>query len=256
LGREALLVSHVVDIRLALKFDLLAMRCSVLVVIRYIRPWQSKEEHCHDHLIVINNYVPTPKSAAEPCNENSEPFRSSEDLTYHIPTQLLNMPASEEAVTISPVRSEEDLQAIIILFKAYAQALGIDLTFQDFTTELSNLPGKYAPPTGALLLARASSSGTAVGCVGLRPLPIDGTCEMKRLYVDPKGRGLGLGRKLAREIILEAKRLGYRAMLLDTLRSLEAALGLYKSLGFVEVEAYYDTPLEDTVFLRLDLEKA
>jgi ribosomal protein S18 acetylase RimI-like enzyme len=160
----------------------------------------------------------------------------------------------EEDFTISSAETEEDLTATISLFEAYALALGIDLTFQDFSTELSGMPGKYAPPTGALFLARNSASGEPVGCVGLRPLPIEGCCEMKRLYVDPKGRRMGLGKALAVKVIDEARRLGYKAILLDTLSSMVGPLRLYRSLGFVDVDAYYDTPLKDTVFLRLSLE--
>lgn len=114
------------------------------------------------------------------------------------------------------------------------------------------MPGKYAPPTGALFVAR-TYSGEPVGCVGLRALQSPGTCEMKRLYVDPRGRGLGLGKALADTAIAEAKRVGYTAMMLDTLTHMTTARALYRSLGFEEVEDYYDTPLKDTVFMRLDL---
>ena len=157
-------------------------------------------------------------------------------------------------VSITPVETQEDLTATTTLFKAYAHSLGIDLTFQDFTTELSSLPGKYSPSkNGALFLARLPSTNQPVGCVGLRAMSQPGTCEIKRLYVDPAGRGLGVGRKLVEVLIGEARKLGYGACLLDTLPQMVEARGLYRSLGFAEVEAYYETPLEGTVFLRLDL---
>ncbi|KAK3616995.1 hypothetical protein LTR56_025592 [Elasticomyces elasticus] len=146
----------------------------------------------------------------------------------------------------------QDLADIAELFKAYAQSIGIDLAFQDFSTELANLPGKYATPSGALLLAR-NSSNQAVGCVGLRSLPNSGYCEMKRLYVSPQGRGAGLGRLLAVAVVQEAKCLGYKAMRLDTLESMSSAHALYKSLGFRDVEPYYETPLAGTIFLELTL---
>ncbi|EME38499.1 hypothetical protein DOTSEDRAFT_67250 [Dothistroma septosporum NZE10] len=158
----------------------------------------------------------------------------------------------KDSVTIRPVETKEDLSATIDLFEKYTQWLNIDLSFQDFATEMSKMPGKYAPPTGALFLAR-TYSGEPAGCVGLRVLSTSGTCEMKRLYVDPRGRGLGLGKALADTVIAEAKRLGYTAMKLDTLSHMTHALALYRSLGFREIEAYYDTPLESTVFLTLDL---
>lgn len=162
--------------------------------------------------------------------------------------------SNKSDVSITPVETEEDLTATTTLFKAYAHSLGIDLTFQNFATELSSLPGKYSPSNnGALFLARIISTGRAVGCVGLRAMTQPGTCEIKRLYVDPAGRGLGVGRKLVERVIREARKSGYGACLLDTLPQMVEARGLYKSLGFGEVEAYYETPLEGTVFLRLDL---
>lgn len=164
------------------------------------------------------------------------------------------MSSIPEDVTITPVQSEEDLTATISLFKAYVTSLGIDLTFQDFSSEMASMPGKYSSDSrGALFLARRSD-GEAVGCVGLRCLSREnGASEMKRLYVAPKGRGLGVGKALASAVVAEARRLAYRMIMLDTLGSMAAARALYAGLGFVEVGAYYDTPLEDTVFLRLDL---
>lgn len=164
--------------------------------------------------------------------------------------------SNKSDVSITPVSTQEDLTATTSLFKAYAHSLGIDLTFQDFTTELSSLPGKYSPSNnGALFLARLTSTNQPVGCVGLRAMTTKpGTCEIKRLYVDPAGRGLGVGRKLVEAVIEEARKLGYGACLLDTLPQMVEARGLYRSLGFVETEAYYETPLEGTVFLRLGLE--
>lgn len=117
---------------------------------------------------------------------------------------------------IKPVRSVADLKATVRLFKAYASALGVDLGYQDFATELATLPGKYAPPAGELLLAR-DNHGEALGCVGLRPIKPDQCCEMKRLYVSPRVRGLGLGSALIDAIIGEAVRIGYIEMRLDTL---------------------------------------
>lgn len=137
---------------------------------------------------------------------------------------------------------------------AYADALPIDLSYQGFAEELAALPGRYAPPGGTLLLAR-QSDGTAVGCVAVRPLG-DGICEMKRLFVVPAGRGLGLGRALAEAAIAAAARAGHREIRLDTLPTMGAALALYRALGFVPVKAYYDTPVAGTVFLSRPLEEA
>jgi len=153
---------------------------------------------------------------------------------------------------IHPVRLPDDLAATKMLFDAYAASLGINLSYQKFVEEMATMPGKYAPPQGELLLARGQD-GAALGCVGLRPLEDAGTCEMKRLYVTPEGRGLGLGKALAERVVEEARRIGYRAMLLDTLPSLTTAVGLYDRMGFVRIPAYYDTPIPGTIFMALTL---
>jgi ribosomal protein S18 acetylase RimI-like enzyme len=145
-----------------------------------------------------------------------------------------------------------DLPAITSLFRAYAASLPIDLGYQGFDGELASLPGKYAPPAGALLIAR-DASGVSLGCVAMRPLDEPGVCEMKRLYVAPAGRGQGLGKQLALAIIEAARAAGHREMRLDTLASMHEAQALYRALGFVEIGAYYDTPIENTVFMSLNL---
>jgi len=153
---------------------------------------------------------------------------------------------------IRPVRTPDDLKATMALFDAYAASLGINLSYQNFAAEMAAMPGKYAPPQGELLLARGPG-GAALGCVGLRPLADDGICEMKRLYVAPEGRGLGLGRALAEAIVKDAKRIGYREMRLDTLPSLATAIALYQNMGFAPIPPYYDTPIKGTLFFSLRL---
>ncbi len=155
-------------------------------------------------------------------------------------------------MTIARARSQRDLATIAELFAAYAASLDIDLAFQDFATELSTIPGKYAPPKGELLLAFLAS-GTPVGCVGLRPLNSAGDCEMKRLYVLPAGRGFGIGASLVHEIIKIATKAGYRRMLLDTLPSMIAASALYRQFGFEPIEPYYANPIPGAIFLALKL---
>ncbi|HYP26952.1 MAG TPA: GNAT family N-acetyltransferase [Blastocatellia bacterium] len=136
------------------------------------------------------------------------------------------------------------------LFKEYQQALGIDLSFQGFETELETLPGEYAPPRGRLLLAR--DGGAVIGCVAVRPLT-GHTCEMKRLYVKPRYRAEGAGRQLAERVIAEARAMGYRRIYLDTLPVMSGAQRLYESLGFKDIPAYRHNPIEGTRFLGLDL---
>ena len=155
------------------------------------------------------------------------------------------MPAIRHAET------EADLDTAQRLFWAYAESLDFDLDFQDFEAEMAALPGPYAPPDGAILLAEVS--GEAVGVVALRPLDDAGACEMKRLYVEPECRGQGLGRALAEAIIAEARELGYDVVRLDTVASMIPARRLYRSLGFDERDAYYHNPLEDAVYMERTL---
>jgi ribosomal protein S18 acetylase RimI-like enzyme len=150
---------------------------------------------------------------------------------------------------IGAVHGVEDLAATVTLFRAYAAALDVDLSYQDFEAELAGLPGKYAVPAGALLLAR-DGDARPVGCVGLRPIDPAGCCEMKRLYVAPDGRGTGIGRKLVEAAVAAAEAIGYRELRLDTLPTMAGAQALYRKLGFEVIEPYYDTPVAGTLFMR------
>ena len=149
-------------------------------------------------------------------------------------------------LTIAPAEGPDALATVRGLFVAYAQSLGFSLCFQGFDEELATLPGKYAPPGGALLLA-----GTH-GVVGVRPLG-DGIAEMKRLYVAPPARGQGLGQALALAAIASARGAGHRAIRLDTLNSMKEAVALYRDLGFREIPRYYDNPLEGAHYFELAL---
>ena len=155
------------------------------------------------------------------------------------------------APTVAPVTTADDLAAVRALFQAYAEGLAIDLAYQDFAAELAGLPGKYAAPHGALLLAR-DAAGQALGCVALRPLG-DGLCEMKRLYVAPAARGTGLGAALMRAVVTTARRKGYRAMRLDTLADMAAAQAMYAAAGFRPIAPYYEGAAAGTIFLELVL---
>jgi len=142
------------------------------------------------------------------------------------------------------------LEEVRKLFQEYADSLGFDLCFQGFNSELQSLPGKYAPPDGALLVA--TFKGSPAGCVALRKLSED-ICEMKRLYVRDAYRGYGIGRKLAVMIIEKARRLGYSCIRLDTLVTMLEANRLYESLGFYDIGPYIFNPLPGARFMELRL---
>lgn len=144
----------------------------------------------------------------------------------------------------------EYLPTIRTLFREYADGIAVDLCFQDFDRELAELPGKYAPPTGRLIIAFEGTE--PAGCIALRAIG-DGICEMKRLYVRPQFRRQRTGRQLAEAILAAAREENYELMRLDTLQSMHDAIALYESLGFQRIPAYYDNPIPDVVFLELAL---
>ena len=158
-------------------------------------------------------------------------------------------------VTLLCPTTPAQLVDVRTIFREYAASLNIDLCFQNFDAELATLPGDYAAPTGHLLLALVD--GALAGCGALRALAdVDyaNACEMKRLFVRPAFRKFGLGRILAQALLDEARRVGYSAMLLDTLDDMEAARELYASLGFEEIPPYYFNPIAGAHYLKADLD--
>lgn len=151
---------------------------------------------------------------------------------------------------ITDALTEADIDAVRLLFREYAREVNECACFREFERELAELPGRYAPPAGRLLLARIN--GAAAGCVALRPLG-DGACEMKRLYVRAPHRAARLGRALADRVVREARAAGHRVMRLDTLPRMQAAIGMYRRMGFSERGPYYENPLPDVIFMELDL---
>lgn len=151
---------------------------------------------------------------------------------------------------ICPARSPTDVQAARELFEEYARSLPFGLEFQDFEGELASLPGEYAPPRGRILLAWVD--GELAGCVAIRAWDEE-RCEMKRMYARPEFRGRGVGRALAEAVMAEARAIGYRWMRLDTVPGMDAALTLYRAMGFRDIPPYRHNPIPGAVYLEAEL---
>jgi ribosomal protein S18 acetylase RimI-like enzyme len=164
----------------------------------------------------------------------------------------LNLGTVIHMMTIFPIEKEGPaLEEVRELFREYETELGEDLCFQSFEDELKNPLKKYGPPEGILLLAKWQES--SVACVALSPLNEPGICEMKRLYVRPRFRHLGIGKKLVEIIVDLAAKKEYITMKLDTLARLQPAIRLYEKQGFKNTSAYYKNPLPDVVYMERQL---
>jgi putative acetyltransferase len=162
---------------------------------------------------------------------------------------LVRIRRDREPIDFSRATLPEHIEQVRALFLEYGSSLGFSLCFQSFDEEVKNLPGAYGPPNGVLLLAHCSDH--AAGCIALRKLEA-GICEMKRLYVRPGDRGLGLGRMLVERLIAEARVIGYERMRLDTVGSaMKDAVALYRRLGFREIAPYSSIPIESALWMEL-----
>ncbi len=154
-------------------------------------------------------------------------------------------------IAIAEASGSAEIADARTLFREYARWLDFDLAYQGFDEELASLPGKYARPAGRLLLA--TTADPTAGVLALRPLA-PGIAEVKRLYVRPAFRGRQLGEALVLSVIAEARAIGYAALRLDTIGSkMHAAVALYRRHGFVDIPAYYESPIAGTVFMELRL---
>jgi len=158
------------------------------------------------------------------------------------------------SISLRTPSSPAEWDVVRDIFREYASTLGVDLCFQDFESELAQLPGDYAEPRGALLIAEVE--GALAGCCALRPLDnadYPNASEMKRLYVRKAFRGFGLGRELAEAMLDRARQAGYACVLLDTLDDMESARALYTDLGFEEIPPYYHNPIPGAHYLKVDI---
>ena len=167
-----------------------------------------------------------------------------------IPDLIRPKLVARDMLDIRMCESSEDFELAIHITKTYAEWLGIDLWFQDFDSELENFPEMYGSPRGVFLLGHIENC--LAGGVGLRPLE-ERVCEMKRLYVFDQFKGKGVGKALCNALVSHAKDLGYEKMRLDTLEKMESARGLYRLLGFREIEAYCFNPEADAIYMELEL---
>ncbi len=166
-------------------------------------------------------------------------------------SSAISADSAVKAFDLCQAESAEQIARVRALFLEYARSLGFSLCFQSFDKEVAGLPGDYAPPDGRLLLA-AFENQTA-GCVALHKIE-PGVCEMKRLYVRPQFRGKGLGRTLAERVIGDARQIGYKRLRLDTVEPMmQAAVAMYRQLGFREIAPYRENPIEGALYMELDL---
>ena len=160
----------------------------------------------------------------------------------------------ESDISIRCAESNADIALAKALFFEYAESLDFSLCFQGFDVEMDQFPGSYGPPGGCLLIGFVGEE--PAGAVGLRPIRAAGNsdlCEMKRLYVRPNSRNLGIGRRLVHDVISDARSRGYRTMRLDTLPSMKSAREIYGAFGFVPIGNYNDSPLDGIEHFELDL---
>lgn len=151
-------------------------------------------------------------------------------------------------LNIVTATAAQDLDDVRILFGEYSRLVAEALCFQNFDQELEALPGQYAPPGGALWIARDGDK--AAGCVAMRRLDAD-SGEMKRMYVREAYRGSGLGRRLAVTVVEEARKKNYKCVVLDTLPKLSSAIALYRDLGFRETAPYLTSPTPGAICFAL-----
>jgi ribosomal protein S18 acetylase RimI-like enzyme len=153
-------------------------------------------------------------------------------------------------ITYKTAKSEEDFKTAKEIFLEYKNSLNLDLCFQKFHEEISDLPSQYSEPAGCIILCYDNNE--PIGCIALRKFEGD-TCEMKRLYLRPEARGKGSGRVMANKIVEKAKQFGYKKIRLDTIETMKEAIALYKTMGFKVIAPYRFNPLEGVIYMELEI---
>lgn len=152
-------------------------------------------------------------------------------------------------MTIRPANAD-DIPGVRTMLREYVAWIGLDLAFQEIDDEIATLPGDYDSPRGALFVAEEGHH--LVGMIAMRPFD-ESIAEMKRLFVRPEARGRGFAKELVTRLLEEARRLDYEEIRLDTLPMMKGAQLLYESMGFDDIEPYYDTPIAGTRFMTKKL---
>nr|WP_299339086.1 GNAT family N-acetyltransferase [Allomuricauda sp.] len=154
-------------------------------------------------------------------------------------------------ITFKKAVSKEDFETGRVLFQKYAEGLGIDLAFQNFESELESISNQYGEPEGVLFLIFSTSQET-IGCFGIRKFS-EGICELKRMYLESRFRGQGIGKRMMEEALTAATDLNYAKIRLDSIAQMHAAIALYRQFGFYEVEPYRFNPFEDAIYFEKNL---
>ena len=153
-------------------------------------------------------------------------------------------------MNIRDVEFPEDSKELRSLIYEYVDWLGIDLSYQDFDSEMDTIEKLFSLPNGQYTFAIID--GAIAGGVGFRA--IDGiTAEVKRLYVRPEFQGLKLGKRLMENLLKKLLQLGYKRVVLDAVPPTQHAQVLYKKMGFYEIEPYFNNPTLDTKFFEYNL---
>jgi putative acetyltransferase len=136
------------------------------------------------------------------------------------------------------------------MFRAYAAAININLDFQHFEEELSDLSKMYSPPQGGIILA--SDHESVIGCVAIRRIN-ESEGELKRMYVSPEYQNKGFGKILLQKALMLARECNYEKVKLDTLNYMSAAIYLYQQAGFYEIPPYYSNPISTAVYFEIEI---